>query len=187
MQGRLELWAEHAHDVLRETAQVYHLGITDTDLARIVQLRSEQTSDMPARSWLPKVLRIVAQRAADAGEPPLTSLVVRAVDGKVGPEYAEVMALTGQDGDRDEAAAQARLDCYRRFAHAVPDDATPNLHPITSLASDTRGTTRATSRGTTRTRAASRPAKVVVEEKAPAICMSCFLELPLSGICPNCS
>ena len=196
LQGRLELWAEHAHDVLTETAQVMHLAITDADLARIVQERAGVTSEMPARSWLPKVLRIVADRAHDAGEPPLTALVVRSTDHKVGPDYDAVIAQEGLDGDREHLAALGRLDCYRRYAHGVPEDAAPNLSPITSLASDTRGTTRTARSSSRSARVASapkeraarppKPAKVVVVEKEPEICTSCFLQLPLSGICPNC-
>lgn len=188
MQGRLELWAQHAHDVLVETAQVLHLAITDADLARIVQERADEHSEMPARSWLPKVLRIVADRAAAAGEPPLTSLVVRAGDHRVAPDYDATLAQRpADDAERQQLAAEARLECYRRYAASVPEDETPRLAPITSLTTDTRGATGAAAKPVkARAPRAAKVTKPVVEEKAPAICMSCFLELPLSGRCPSC-
>ena len=196
LQGRLELWAEHAHDLLTETAQVVHLAITDADLARLVQERSGEASDMPHRSWLPKVLRIVAQRADEAGEPALTSLVVRSSDQKVGPDFDAALALDdvrpATEAQREELAAQARLDCYRRYAQELPEGLEPNLHPITSLATDPRGERMGraeTPAKAPRVRAPrpSRATKPVVEEKEPQICTRCFLQLPLNGICPNCS
>lgn len=191
MQGRLELWADHAHAVLVETAQVLHLAITDADLARLVQERSDEHSSMPARSWLPKVLRIVAQRCSDAGEPPLTALVVRGSDHHVGPDYDIALAFDdirpANEAEREQLAAEGRLECYRRYAADVPEGAAPNLHPITSLTSDNRGLAGPPVKPRRAPRAPKPSTKPVVVEKAPEICPSCFLQLPMSGICPNCA
>lgn len=203
MQQRYETWADHASVVLLETAAVHQTAITHADLAARVQERSGVRTEVPFRSWLGKVLTIVGRRTREAGEPELVSLVVQA-DGAVGPMYDAVLVACGDaapgPGLREQAAAEARLECNRRYAPAVPEDAQPLLRPITTVdtsperASQTARTNpaRQTARPSRAPRVpkepkasrASRSAKA--EEPAPVICPRCFLQLPLSGICPNC-
>ncbi|WP_289033625.1 hypothetical protein ACF3NS_06085 [Arsenicicoccus cauae] len=203
MQQRYETWADHASVVLLETAAVHQTAITHADLAARVQERSGVRTEVPFRSWLGKVLTIVGRRTREAGEPELVSLVVQA-DGAVGPMYDAVLVACGDaapgPGLREQAAAEARLECNRRYAPAVTEDAQPLLRPITTVdtsperASQTARTNpaRQTARPSRAPRVpkepkasrASRSAKA--EEPAPVICPRCFLQLPLSGICPNC-
>ncbi|WP_050346895.1 hypothetical protein [Arsenicicoccus sp. oral taxon 190] len=204
LQQRHEIWADHALAVLMETAAVHQTAITYADLAARVQERSGITTDVPARSWLVKVLTIVGRRTREAEEPDLVSLVVEA-NGSVGPGYDTVRSALGEPphgpAHREQAAAEARLACNRRYAPAVPEDAQPLLHPVTTLESLGTRTSRAPKAARAAreprepraarpaagpaARPAARSAKPV--EREAAFCPTCFLQLPLSGTCPNCA
>lgn len=159
--------------MLRETAATYNATISPADLAEQVQRRSRLRSSAATRSWLNGVLGIVAVACHGRDVPPLTSLVVNPHDGRVGPAYDHVLKAAGQelldDLARERHAAAARLECYRRFCAAVPEDAVPTLTPqVRQLANRT-------------------PRKAAVVESRAPICPRCFLQLPLAGgSCPNC-
>ncbi|WP_409484615.1 hypothetical protein [Arsenicicoccus dermatophilus] len=209
LQQRYETWADHALAVLIETAAVHQTAITYGELAHQVQERSGIHTDVPAHSWLGKVLAIVHHRTTAAGEPDLVALAVLP-GGAVGPTYDAVRTACGAEpyGEerREQAAAEARLACNRRYAHDVPEEAQPLLHPITSLES-TRTTSgragRASTRPATRAVREPRPPKApretkprppkprasdgaIIPEREDAFCPRCFLQLPLSGVCVSC-
>lgn len=110
-------------------------------------------------------------RKDTTGDPPLTSLVVHAHDGKVGDGYKAVLEIVGGPPIADELArerhaAEARLTCYRRFSTDLPaDGGTPALSPKLQAAVE-------------RSRQ---------PERAPrASCPRCHLQLPATGVCDSC-
>ncbi|MFF7995656.1 hypothetical protein ACFZDG_38525 [Kitasatospora xanthocidica] len=167
------VWTRAAYPALVEVARRYHGVITYADLAEAVQEASGVRTRINQRHWIGKVLSLVILEAHRRGDPPLTALVVHAVDGKVGPGYQEVLAVAGQpplaeEMDREQHAAAARLACYRHFGADLPaDGGTPALAP--------------------RLRASvERKAAAVAEARPPAICPNCFLQLPATRVCDSC-
>ncbi|AKU14706.1 hypothetical protein [Luteipulveratus mongoliensis] len=170
-EGR-DVWAEYSHEVLIETAGRYNGLITYTELAAEVQARSGLRTRSPMRSWIGGVLGLVVTRCHEASEPPLTSLVVRKDDGHVGDGYDAVLEIGGLDPIEDEAerenhAAGARLECYRRWCDNVPSNAKPTLSPKVVAKRDA-------------TRAA-------LPARRGAICPTCFTETSVTGVCTRCN
>ncbi|WP_076263822.1 hypothetical protein [Intrasporangium flavum] len=169
-------WVKHAYEVLVETAGRYNAVITYSELAEEVQRRSSLHTHSSMRNWIGGLVTDVAKVNHVRAEPPLTSLVVHKQDGHVGSGYDEVLRLSGESVgddplDRENHAAAARLECYRHWGADVPADATPTL--------TTRARERQTRERTTRA--------AVAPERRGAICPTCFMEMPLSGGCVNCS
>jgi hypothetical protein len=192
-------WVKHAYDVLVETAGRYNAVITYGDLADEVQRRSGLHSSTQMRNWIGDLLKMIAQANHLREEPALTSLVVHKNDGLVGEGYDEVLRLAGRTpfsdpADRENHAAAARLECYRRWCDDVPVDAQPTLATHTraarTQAGPTAGSTRATTRATTRAPSRTTPSRAAPrsrEERRGAVCPTCFMEMPVAGPCPNCA
>lgn len=152
-------WALHGHDILEEVAPRYGRSITFADLAHEVQRRSGIHTDLAADTWLPDVISEVASRAQEAGEPRLTEFVE-----PPGEAPAEVVSA-------------ARLEAHRAYGAKIPDPAAPK-----------RRTTRARATSSASAARTPRPTKPTpVEERRRPLCPSCFIEVPDSGICDNCS
>lgn len=164
-------WALAAFEVLVETAERYNAVVVYSDLADQVQRRSGMATRALQRNWIGKVLSDVVVRCHQEGLPPLTALVVHKSDGQVGVGYDEVLRVAGLDpiddqAEREEHAASARLECYRRWCANVPADAAPTLSDrMQEVASRRR-----------------LPTVVRVGE----MCKLCFLQKPTSGQCPQC-
>ncbi|MFD8756490.1 hypothetical protein ACFV0O_36760 [Kitasatospora sp. NPDC059577] len=180
------VWTRAAYPALVEVAGRYHAVISYADLAEALQEASGVRTRVNHRHWIGKVLSLVVLEAHRRGDPPLTALVVNATDGKVGPAYQEVLAVAGQpplveEMDREQHAAAARLACYRHFGADLPaDGGTPALAPRL-LASVARK--KAAPRTAAATTTAGTPAAV---PRPPAICPTCFLELPATRVCDSC-
>jgi hypothetical protein len=166
-------WAKHAYEVLVETAGRYSAVITYSELAEEVQRRSSLHTKSPMRNWIGGLLVDLTKVNKVRDEPPLTSLVVHKDDGKVGPGYDEVLRAYGHTPVHDELerethAAASRLECYRHWGADVPADATPTL--------------------STRMREVRerRPRAAAPAERRGAVCPTCFMEMPVSGVCANC-
>ncbi|MFJ9457898.1 hypothetical protein ACIRST_22790 [Kitasatospora sp. NPDC101447] len=178
------VWTRAAYPALVEVASRYHAVITYAELAEAVQEASGVRTRVNQRHWIGKVLSLVILEAHRRGDPPLTSLVVNAADGKVGAGYQEVLAVAGQppladEMDREQHAAAARLACYRHFGADLPaDGGTPALAPRLR-ASVQRKATSSSAAATSTTAAAAAP-------RPPAICPTCFLELPATRVCDSC-
>jgi len=116
-------WAEVAYPELKLVAHNYNREIRYMDLREVVQRTSGITTPMLMQHWIGSVLEIVAQKAADANEPPLTSLCVR-TDGTIGDGYAKApkFAHASTDSDIEVRAATDRLLCYRKYATDLPVD-----------------------------------------------------------------
>ena len=181
-------WAKHAYEVLVETAGRYDAVITYSELAEEVQRRSALWSKSEMRTWIGPLLADMAKVNHVREEPPLTSLVVHKQDGRVSTGYDEARKLAGQPplddpDERELQAATARLECYRHWGADVPADARPTVHTRTREARE---------RSTRNPRAAARAAsprattRTSSEERRGAVCPTCFMEMPLSGVCANC-
>ncbi|MGW6331656.1 hypothetical protein [Nocardia rhamnosiphila] len=170
-------WAMAAHEVLAETATEYGYFVTVQELADRVQEMSGVHTDAPTRTWMDAILRKVARRCHNAGEPPLTALCVKR-NLKVSDSYKYVLELAALPvpADIETHAAYARWACYAAHGADVPaDGGTPPLIP---RGGNTRRTVATTRTATT----AHRPetgARTVV-------CSSCFIQLPATGICEHC-
>lgn len=63
-------WALAAHEVLAETASGYGHFVTVNDLAEQIQEMSGIRTNAPTRTWMDAILRKVARRCHNSGEPP---------------------------------------------------------------------------------------------------------------------
>lgn len=165
-------WARAAFDVLEQTAARYNGLIVYSDLAAEVQRRTGLFTRANQRNWIGQVLSDVVHRCHQNGLPPLTALVVRKHDGRVGEGYDEVLRTAGLQPiddqlEREEHAAGARLECYRRYCDSVPAGAKPTLSPTLRKTVEYR-------------RARARP------DRSLPICPSCHVELLVTGQCPFC-
>ncbi|MER5386301.1 hypothetical protein ABT040_39725 [Streptomyces sp. NPDC002688] len=167
-----ERWAQEAYSVLVGVAGSYHAVITYKELGTEVQERSGIHTRAPLQYWIGAVLGKVVREAHRRGDPPLTALVVHSDDGMVGEGYKEVLEVAGQPPvhevlDRERHAAEARLDCYRRFGAALPSGGgVPALAPRYQATIERR-----------RARTA----------EPPPVCRGCFVQLPATGVCDSCS
>jgi len=168
-------WAKHAYEVLVETAGRYNAVITYSELAEEVQRRSSLHTKSQMRNWISGLVADLVKVNHVRGEPPLASLVVRKDDGQVGAGYDEVLRVAGESPiadplERENRAAAARLECYRHWGADVPADAKPTLSARARIV-----------------RAKSPSVRTApVEERRGAVCPTCFMEMPVSGACPNC-
>ncbi|WP_327265267.1 hypothetical protein OG444_30800 [Streptomyces sp. NBC_01232] len=169
--GDRDRWAEEAYAVLTGVAGTYHAVITYKALGAEVQERSGIRTEALLHNWIGSVLGRVVREAHRRGDPPLTALVVHSGDGMVGVGYKEVLEIAGQPpvldaAEREQHAARARLDCYRRFgAELPPDGGVPALAPVYRAAVERR-----------RARTA----------EPPPVCTGCFVQLPATGVCDSC-
>ena len=124
--------------------------------------------------WIGDVLGTIAFDCHKAGEPLLPALCERS-DGTVGPGYATAVVENFggiAPDDLDMHAAEEWLRCYRHFgAELAPDGGRPALTKQVAAA---------------RSRAIRRSATSLADESRP-ICPTCFLMLPVSGQCDNCT
>jgi hypothetical protein len=135
-----------------------------------VQAAAGVRTKMLMHYWIGEVLGAVSLDCRRHGEPLLSSLCVD-TSGSVGPGYGALIAeVEGTvPADLDMHAADERLACYRYFGAELPaDGGRPALTPQLSE---------------WRRRAARR-----AEEAGPrGVCPTCFMTLPLNGVCGNCS
>ena len=130
-----ELWASAAYDKLKLVASRYNEVISYKQLALHVQDEIGIRTNQLITNWIGMMLENVAQRAADAEEPPLTSLCVYA-DGTIGPGYerAPKFAPRSTTADIEILAAEHRLLCYQRYAIDLPEDGgAPTLTPMVTM------------------------------------------------------
>ena len=181
-------WAPVAYEQLKSAARQYDTVITHQDMANLVIEQTGIDTEMPLNTFISKVMEFCAAQAAKKNEPPLTSLCVK--DDSTMPaayvrqtrcaQVAAVEQATGTtladfDDDVDRYAAEHRLMCWRTYASDVPADAVAHLPA--DLAER-------------RERAAARAEKQRINARVEAprpVCMSCFTQLPASGICQQCS
>lgn len=180
-------WAPVAYEALKTAATQYKSTISHQELANVIIEETGIDTEMPMNLLVTKVMEICAAQAARENEPPLTSLCVKE-DGTMPAAYARqarsaqvtaVEQATGTtladlDNDLDMYAAHHRLMCYRTHASNVPASAQPLLPDDL-----------AQRRGRAAARAEKQKAAARAEAPRP-VCMSCFTQLPASGICQQC-
>lgn len=208
-------WSRAAVDLLQEVAGTFNATITSSDFAEEVQRRSGRWANVASKGWVRKVLAVVTLKCQREEWPYLSALVVRPSDGRIGPWYGDVLAITGPGDAPDEQhhAAGMRLQCYRAFGADVPEGAVPTLRPVSRTRVDDAarrrrsGTARngspagggddaaadggspapaGTSNGEPAARASRRRPQARPEERTGGICPTCFMQMPLTGECPNC-
>ncbi|MGW4368178.1 hypothetical protein ACWEKT_21300 [Nocardia takedensis] len=185
-------WALAAHAELSETATGYGHFITVNELAERVQQTSGVCTETPTRMWMDAILRKVARRCHNAGEPPLTALCVRQ-NQTVGDAYRYVLELAGLPipDDLELHAAYARWQCYQHFGAGMPADI--GIPPLTpKVAARRRMSAPAAERVEHRAapeQGGAEPEAVEPEAEAQArqrMCGECFIQLPASGVCHYC-
>lgn len=164
----LAVWAAAARPVLERAATTYGSYLTYQQLADAVQEEAGIETGVPFRHWIGTVLGAVARDRRSPDEPMLTSLVVHA-DGTIGDGYA--IPVEERDGavpaDLELHAATERLACHRYFGSEMPPDGGKPI--FTAKVASKREWARKT--------------------KAPVrreVCPTCFLELPMTGVCDTC-
>lgn len=166
-----ETWAREAYPLLVGVARTYHAVITYKELAEKIQESTGIRTRTLLHNWIGTVLSKVVREAHRRGDPQLTALVVHTDDGMVGEGYKEVLEVAGEPPadsvpEREQHAARARLECYRRFGAVLPaDGGVPALAPLYQAAVERR-----------RAR----------QERPPRFCPSCFTQLPSTGACDSC-
>jgi hypothetical protein len=145
-----------------------------------------------------EVLAMVVHVCHRLAEPALTSLVIDGADGRVGEAFDEVRRTEelppfADAEEREQAAAASRLDCYRRYAPNVPEDARPTL--VSAAAAQRTPTLKAPARSVGSGRPARAPRPIIAArprrptDHNPAafvVCSSCFLQTPPGAECQNC-
>ena len=161
-------WATAARDELMTIAKTYNATMTYAELGRRVQDASGIRTRVLLANWIGRLLEEVARRAADRGEPPLTSLCVHQ-DGTIGAGYARAPKSNSDPITSDDIeyfAAEHRLFCYRAYAMDLPAD---GGRPMLTALEQAR-----------RDRSKPQPGRDI------RICPGCFLQLPSSGTCSYC-
>lgn len=183
-----DAWATAAYDVLLQAAQRYRAVVGEEELAMQVMYRTGIRSDDPVAGWLGDVLGRVASACAVREEPLLPALCVDG-DGRTPEGYAAAVALAHGPAPADPAdhALRERLRCYRHFrAVGLPADG-----------GSVSGTSSARRQPSGRPRAAARakPTRPPRIPPAPsrrptppevATCPTCFMALPVTGVCDSC-
>lgn len=160
----LETWARLARDILIRTAGSYHAVVREADLAAELQETSSIRTTRHHDRWLPKVLAPIAVFCERMDEPPLTSLVVGTSD--------------------DLEAARRRLECYRWAGSAPADGGVPAQLPGTARVRPSR--TRSAGPGTRASASPAAPKRVAKTDRPVAVCPTCFMALPATGVCDSC-
>lgn len=179
-----DAWALAARETLLEAAHRYRATVTPKQLAIEVQRRSGIRTKQQMHYWLGEVLGKVALDSASRDEPMLVALCADDAD-RVGDGYAvAVLAVTGDRPEHPNAhAAKERLECYRFFhALGLPADGGSVAPPKPAAAAPRAVGTRRTA--APRTPAVKRPGKPA--DLPQAICPTCFMAIPRSGVCDNC-
>lgn len=194
VESGLPRWSRAAVALLTETASEYNRVLTLNEFADEIQRRAGAWANVTSKTWVRRVLAVVTLKCTEEGWPYLASLVVRPSDGKPGPWYLDVLAQTGPgaSGNEVQHAAEQRLACYKFFDAELPADAQVTLDPLRSRRRVHHlDTTARTTRASTSTKSAA-PEKTQTRPRAAGerrgeICPTCFMEMPVSGGCPQCS
>ena len=168
-------WAKHAYEVLVETAGRYNAVITYSELAEEVQRRSSLRTKSQMRNWIGVLLADLVKVNHVRNEPPLASLVVHKDDGQVGAGYDEVLRVAGEV--TDQRPARARDPRGRSTARVLP--------PLGSRRARRRDADADAPRPGS-SGPAPRVRRQPPEARRGAVCPTCFMEMPVSGPCPNC-
>lgn len=173
MNDALDAWEPFAVDLLKDTARTYNGFVTYKQLGDDVQAQSGVKHDGLLTNWIGGLLGRVINHCVGAHIPQLSSLCVKE-DGTVGEGYRHAVGVDGHTDhvsldELDDHAARTRLDCYRYFgAELPPGGGEPTLTPRAKATRDWK------------------KAQAKLDEP-PKVCQTCFVELPVTGICDACA
>lgn len=167
----LEEWAEAAVPVLEDVASRHNGYLTYGELAAKLSESTGIHTKQQLNYWISDVLGKTIGKCRERGLPELTSLVVGAGSGMVGPGFNEVLRRQDRDEisdpyDLELAAADERLECYRRYCADLPADAKAQL---------------------TREYAARVVRKAPTVSVPKPVCADCGIQLPATLVCDDCS
>lgn len=159
-------WTAAAVPILQRVASNYNGSITYEDLAERIQTETGIRTRVRLSNWIGKVLGPVQDETLTSGNPPLSSLVIQKRTGGVGAGYINHTHMEGysDDTERQRAAAEDRLTCYRAYSQDLPEDAEPQMTELYVRRHQPR-------KRDSRTRA------------EVATCPRCHMALPASGVC----
>lgn len=159
-------WTAAAVPILQRVASNYNGSITYEDLAERIQTETGIRTRVRLSNWIGKVLGPVQDETLTSGNPPLSSLVIQKHTGGVGAGYINHTHMEGysDDTERQRAAAEDRLTCYRAYCQDLPEDAEPQMTELYVCRHQPR-------------KRDSRPRAEV------ATCPRCHMALPASGVC----
>ncbi len=162
-------WADAARPILIVAARDYGSFITYKELSERVQSDTQIFTTQRMDYWIGKVLGAVASESSTLGEPLLSAFCLHA-DETVGPGYAGAVldAYGFVPEDADVHAAEERLAAHRHFAAELPPDGGQARLPP----------------GIARKRARAKQSE---PRPSRAQCPNCFIELPITGVCDQCS
>jgi len=174
MQSALDAWEPYAVALLTDTATTYNGFVTYKQLGEAVQEQSSIRHKGLLTNWIGSLLARVINHCVKAGTPQLAALCVKE-DGTVGEGYRHAVLAASTTSDEldldqlDDHAAKMRLECYRHFgAKLPPDGGRPDLTPRAKVTRDWKD-------------------KQKKLEEPPAICPTCSMQLPVTGICDDCA
>lgn len=187
-------WSDAAWGILEEVAARYGGHITYADLGRRLQRASGVHTSMQLEHWIRDALDPVVKRIlADPSRAPLVALAVQP-DGDVARWYVSRGRPAFRTGDeRQAAAAEDRLACYRAHAATVPDDAAPAAvvieEPTARPTAARRGTAARSGPSaaprSTRPPSSPRPSRRT-DDRPVAVCPTCNMQLRPDGRCDLC-
>jgi hypothetical protein len=179
MKDALDAWEQPAIALLEGAARRYNGFVTYGQLGEHVRAVSGINHDGLLPNWIGEVLGRVIDHCIREGLPILSSLCVTA-EGTVGDGYRAAIdaerrtGRTDVDGVEtldhlDDHAARARLECYRFYGADLPrDGGVPTLTPQVA--------------------AARKLKRQKAKREEPAkLCPRCFVALPATGQCDECS
>lgn len=163
-------WALAAREVLEKVAGTYNATITYAELAEEVQARTDIVTTQLVWYWIGDVLARVEDARTEEDGPLVTALCVQST-GVVGDGYgaAVARATDSPPDDLQMHAAKERLRCYRAFGAELPPG---GGQPTLTAQEQTRR---------------ERVRAVSAKNAKPAVCPTCYTQLPLTGICDTCS
>lgn len=120
-QDRFALYVDAAYSILADVARSGGATITYGSLAERVLDATGIEESRPLHWWIGDVLEKLSRRNLEAGEPLMSSMVVRAATGQVSGGYVEMVRnLLGEDADdAEEHAALHRVRCHRYFTETA--------------------------------------------------------------------
>ncbi|MBE1552928.1 hypothetical protein GGC64_007020 [Mycobacterium sp. OAS707] len=174
MNAALDAWEPYAVALLKEAAKKYNGFVTYKQLGDTVQAQSGIRHNGLLTNWIGSLLERVINHCLNEELPQLSALCVKE-DGTVGEGYRHAASAGGGEASTldldqlDDHAAKTRLECYRFFGAALPPGGgEPTLTPKAKAAWDWK------------------KAQAKLDEP-PRVCPTCFVTLPVTGICDNCA
>jgi len=187
-----EAWSRSARPVLVQLARRYGALTTPNELAEEVQALAGVRTRQSAEEWIGDVLDAVGLECVARDEPLLSAFCV-GPDGHIGARYRDLVTALDPAAvtDIELHAANQRVEAHRYHGATLPVDGgrpalPPQLAKARASAPKPKSSTPRTR--TTRAKAPAAPRKPKKPELPPRkVCPTCFLQLPMNGVCDTCA